>query len=394
MAVTNNSSALATWVFALVVVFALAACGKPAAGPNGGAAGPGQAAGQGGRPGGGTGGGQGSGRPVTVVAATVSQQPWQDRIEALGTASANESVVITAKVADSVRDLKFDDGDRVERGQVLVSLTNTEETALLDEAVAALAEARRQEQRLQRSVQSGAVTRQAMDQAKSQVEQAEARVDSVRARLSDRVISAPFAGRLGFRQISEGAFVSPGTAITTLDDLSRIKLDFRVPETLLGAIQIGDQIKAAAAAFPGQAFSGRIEQVDTRIDPVTRSLTVRALLPNDKELLKPGMLLTVKIESQPRQATVVPELAVQGNRDKSTVFRINGGKAELVELRIGARHDGMVEVLDGLQVGDQVVTEGLAKVRPGAQVQLGGASAAKAPPAPAATPAAPPVNRG
>src|SRR5690606_19131515 len=131
----------------------------------------------------------------------------------------------------------------------------------------------------------------------------------VRAQLSDRVITAPFDGVLGLRQVSPGSLVTPGTAIATLDDVSIIKLDFSVPETLIAALAPGQAVTALSAAFPGETFEGVLRTIDSRVDPVTRSVMARAELPNPERKLRPGMLLTVDVRRAPRQALALPELA-------------------------------------------------------------------------------------
>lgn len=309
--------------------------------------------------------------PATVTAAGVEEVLWVDTIQALGTARANESVTLTAKVTEVVRRVRFEDGDKVQAGDVLVELTGQAEVAQLEEAQAALNEAQQQLDRMEGLVAQGTIPRAQYDTQRAARDTARARANAIRARLAERVISAPFAGRLGFRHVSDGALVTPGTVITTLDDTSVIKLDFNVPETALSTLSPGQTIRAASAAWPDQEFEGTVTSIGSRVDPVTRAVAVRANLPNPDDLLKPGMLLQVNLLAVPRQTLVVPELSVVQVGASSFVFRIDADDVvEQVAVELGARRRGQVEVLAGVGQGDRVVVDGTFKVRTGSQVAI------------------------
>jgi membrane fusion protein (multidrug efflux system) len=187
--------------------------------------------------------------------------------------------------------------------------------------------------------------------------------------VSDRTITAPFAGVLGLRQVSPGALVTPGTVITTLDDDSSIKLDFTLPESALSALATGQAVAARSDAWPGQQFDGRIAQVDSRVDPQTRAIKVRAELPNPDGKLRAGMLLRVDVALPQRQALVVPEIAVQQEGEQAYVFRVNAqGAVDKVPVRLGSRREGAVEVASGLAPNDRIVVEGTVKLHPGSKV--------------------------
>jgi membrane fusion protein, multidrug efflux system len=301
--------------------------------------------------------------PPLVIVEPVRAAILSDDIEAVGTTAANESVTLTAKVTERVSKVRFEDGDLVSAGDILVELTRTEERALLAEAEATLLETRRQLRRLEELVGQGSVPVSQVDEARSRVKAQEARFDALTARLDDRLIRAPFSGILGFRQVSEGTLVTPGTAITTLDDISLVKLDFTVPEVFLGILGRGLAVSARSAAFPGREFTGEVSSVGSRVDPVSRAAVLRALIPNDDGLLRPGMLLTVRLRTAEREALVVPERAtVQVDRDVF-VFVAEEGHSIRRKIVAGARRDGMVEVLDGLDAGELVITDGIIKVR-------------------------------
>jgi membrane fusion protein (multidrug efflux system) len=309
--------------------------------------------------------------PTTVTAHTVAQAEWVDVVEALGTAQANESVTITAKVTEVVRSVRFSDGDRVEAGDVLVELTGQAEVANLREAQAAFNEAQQQLERMEPLVAQGTIPRAQLDTQRAARDSARARADAIRARLAERVITAPFAGVLGFRQVSDGALVTPGTVIATLDDLSLIKLDFSVPEILLATLQAGQTVTARSAAYADREFTGTVTSVGSRVDPVTRSVQVRAEIPNTDLLIRPGMLMSVELMTQPRQALVIPELSLIQVGTRQSVFRITGeDTVEQVEVRTGARRRGEVEIVEGLAPGDRIVLEGTGKLRGGMSIAV------------------------
>ncbi len=314
---------------------------------------------------------------IGVVAVPVERKTWADVVEALGTANANESLVLTAKVTETVARVNFKDGDLVEAGQILVELTGRAETAQLEEARAAFKEAQQQYERQADLVKQGTIARSQFDAQVALRDAAQARMNAIRARLSDRVITAPFAGVLGFRRVSEGTLVTPGTEITTLDDVSTIKLDFSVPETALSSMRDGLPVHATSAAWPGRKFEGTIASIGSRVDPVSRAVAVRALLPNPEGLLKPGMLLGVAIDTAPREAVVVPEISLVSVGSRHFVYTVDAESvARQVEVGIGARRAGEVEITRGLEPGQRVVTDGIVKLRDGAKVALAAPAAA------------------
>jgi membrane fusion protein (multidrug efflux system) len=190
------------------------------------------------------------------------------------------------------------------------------------------------------------------------------------AKLRDTMIHAPFAGRVGLRRVSVGSLVNPGAVITTLDDTSTVKLDFTVPETHLSTLVPGLPIAATSIAYPGRTFDGKVSSVDTRVDPSTRSVTVRALVPNPDGLLKPGMFLNVRLSRGSADALLVPEQALVPEQGDVFVFVLDGDSVEKRLIRTGQRRVGDVQVLQGLAAGDVVVTEGTQKLRDGARVQV------------------------
>jgi membrane fusion protein, multidrug efflux system len=322
--------------------------------------------------------------PLVTVAAA---QPvrFVERIDAVGTARANEQVTLTAPVTQRIVRLNFDDGAYVARGQVIAVLETATQNAQLAQAQARAREANQQLDRLEALRSRGFATRSAVDAQVALAGQASAQAAEARAGIADRVVRAPFGGWVSLRNISAGAVVSAGTEIVTVSDVSRIKLDFAVPETLLSRVRPGQPILAVAAAYPDQPFRGTIDTVDPVLNPQTRAATVRAVLANGDRRLKPGMLLTVAIEAQSRTSPAVPELAIVGEGERSFVFTVENGKAKRLPVRTGLRQNGMVEIVEGLRAGQRVVTEGVVKIAEGQTVRTGGAGNARAKAAPAAT---------
>jgi membrane fusion protein (multidrug efflux system) len=311
----------------------------------------------------------GADRPVSVTTTVLQPSAFSDALQALGTAQARESVTITAKVSDVVTRLAFDSGQRVRAGQLLADMNSRAQQADVAAAEAALRDADQQLRRGRELVEAQLIARGQYDTLRANRDAAAASVQARRASVADRTIRAPFAGVLGLRQVSLGALVSPGTVITTLDDDSTIKVDFTVPEAALSSLGIGQVIAASSDAWPGATFDGRVANIDSRIDPETRAVRVRAELPNPDGKLRPGMLLRVQVQLPLRQALVLPELAVQQEAGQSSVFRVDAqGKVEQVPVKLGSRRQGEVEVVSGLKPGDRVVVEGTVKLRPGSRV--------------------------
>jgi len=327
--------------------------------------------------------GPGGPRPVTVVAATVTPRPFEDRLEAVGTLTANESITVTSKVTAVVTAIRFVEGQQVGAGQVLVATEDSEARANLAAAQAAALESRNAWERGKQIFGQQLISKSELDTLEAKLKADQARVLAAEAQLAEHTIRAPFGGRVGLRRVSIGALVNAGTEITTLDDTATMKLDFSVPETFLAAVRAGLEIQARASAFPDQLFMGKVATVDTRVDPETRTVAVRALLPNARGELRPGMFLTVNLIRERVDALLVPEQALVPEQDRQFVFVVvQDGEAKRAAKRpvvIGRRQPGVVEVVDGLAPGDQVIVEGTLKVRDGAPVALPGDAPAGGP---------------
>lgn len=309
-----------------------------------------------------------------VVAPVEGQDNFGDTLEALGTTRANESVEITANVTEFVREIRFEDGDMVRKGDLLVVLEKDQEEAALKSAKALRAERKASFSRAQELVQQQALSTATLEERDALLQQIEGTIEGIEAQLRDRVIRAPFDGVLGLRQISPGSLVRPGDLITTIDDLKWIKIDFDAPSVFLQALRPGLTIHGRVDAYPGELFTGTISTIASRVDPVTRTISVRAIMPNEDGRLLPGLLMSIELIKNPRKSLLIPEGAILQRGTQSFAYvierREGASIAEEKRVQMGARIPGKVEITSGLVEGDQVIVHGLMQVRPGQAVEI------------------------
>lgn len=314
-------------------------------------------------------GGWGGGAATQVVTSTVEMQALVDEIQALGTANANESVEIRSRIPSLVDRVAFEEGQIVNKGELLVELESKEVVAGLALAEASLSEAQTLYNRNKSLSATQAISASNLDQLLAEVKVNEAQVEAARARLANSRILAPFSGRVGLRRVSPGSFVNNTTIITTLDDVSTIKLDFSVPETFLTVVEDGMTITARSVVYPGRVFEGVVASIDTRLDPVSRAVQVRAVIPNGDGAIKPGMFMTVDLQRSRGDVLVAPEQAIVPEGSVQYVFVVNDGVAEKRVVTLGRRIPGFVVISEGLSAGEAVVTEGTGKIREGSAVE-------------------------
>lgn len=318
----------------------------------------------------------GWGGAAQVVAEQVRRQHIIDEIEALGTARANEYIEIRPRISSLVEEILFDEGQEVAAGQVLIRLEDNEIRAGLALAEANLSESRSLYNRSKALADTQAISASNLEELLAQVRVDEASVEAAKARLDNTVIRAPFSGRVGLRRVSPGSFVENSTVITTLDDVSTIKLDFSVPETFLTVLSEGMTIDAHSLVYPERVFAGTVASIDTRLDPVSRAVQVRAVLPNEDGLLKPGMFMSVELKRDRGEVVVAPEQAIVPEGGSQFVFVVADGVAEKRRVQLGRRIPGFVAIESGLEAGESVITEGTHKVRDGSAVEVPGQAAA------------------
>jgi len=310
------------------------------------------------------------GGTTKVVTARIELQALVDDIQALGTANANESVEIQSRIASRIDRVDFVEGQWVKAGDLLVELESSEILAGLAVAEASLSESRSLYNRNKSITDTQAISASTLEQLLAEVKVDEAQVEAAKARLANSRIHAPFSGRIGLRRVSPGSFVNTSTIITTLDDVSTIKLDFSVPETFITVVHEGMKIVAQSIVYPDRVFTGTVASVDTRLDPVSRAVMVRAIIPNDDEAIKPGMFMTVDLQRDRGDVLVAPEQSIVPEGSTQYVFIVADGVVEKRAVTLGRRIPGYVVIAAGVAAGEFVVTEGTGKVRQGSQVEI------------------------
>ena len=311
-------------------------------------------------------------RPATpVIVSSPFEYEFADRLEAIGSANANESVVIAARVTKLVDRVRFKDGQAIRAGETIVELESHEERAQLAQARATRADAKLRFDRVADLARRGTESQSRYDEVRTALDAADARVEEIQARLADLRIRAPFSGVLGLREVSPGTLLKPGDRITTLDDVDRIKLDFSVPETFLSMLAPGLVVKTQVATYPGRSFSGRVVAIDSRVDPDTRAVRVRAEIENTDHAIRPGMLLSLVLEANPERTLALAEQALVPSGSRQFVVVLDSeDKPNRVEVQIGRRVPGFVEIRSGISAGDRVVIDGATLIPPGGIVKV------------------------
>lgn len=339
---------------------------------------PGKGDAKGGAPGKGPGG---PGGPTPVEVVRLAPTVVKEDLQAVGSLRSNESVILRPEVSGRIASINFRDGQIVRRGQLLVALDATLNEAEVAQARAeydlAMSNLKRSEDLARRAF----ISSSAQETAASNAQVAEARLKLAQARLAKMRIVAPFDGAVGIRNVSLGDYVKEGTDLVNIEDTRVLKVDFRLPERNFKQIAVGQTIEVVADALPGERRVGRVDAINPRVDANGRSLEVRALLDNAEGRLKPGMFVRVRvIVGERANALMVPEEAIVPQGEEFFVFRVVDNAARRVPVKIGVRRDAMVEVLQGLSPGDQVVTAGMRLARDGQPVRV--LNAGGAPPAP------------
>ncbi|MFS4437391.1 efflux RND transporter periplasmic adaptor subunit [Paracoccaceae bacterium GXU_MW_L88] len=330
----------------------------------------------GGGPGGGRGFGPGGGGGATlVVLSEVEVMPYTTEFEAVGTARAIRSVTVMAEVDGEISEITFAANDEVAAGDVLLTLDEdlarielNRAEANYDQAVAQLA---RNEQLA--SGGSGIVATRTLEEARTAVAVAEADLEAARLDLDDRTIRAPISGRIGLTTLNEGARVSSGDALTTIDDVSSLLVSFELPERAASILRADLPVRLTTSARSGQVFEGRITGFDSRVDAATRTITTEASIANHEGMLWPGMTFSVSTTSEEDALPVIPALAIAWSREGAFVWKETPeGTVTRAPVTIVTREGDQVWVEAELQAGDRVVTQGMQKMREGVEVREAG----------------------
>jgi membrane fusion protein (multidrug efflux system) len=316
--------------------------------------------------------GERGGRPATGVEVALARADQVERVvAAVGTGRALRSVELRFSSSGRVAEVLFEDGDAVSEGDVLARLEEDAQRAALAEAEAALAEAEAAFERARSLEAQGRIAGAAFDAAQSELLRARARRDRATTELDDRTLRAPFDGVIGFSEIDPGAVVGPETVIGTLDDISRLDVQFSIPERFFGEVEAGDAVRATTRIFPGEVFDGAVRAIDRRVDEVSRAFRVRARFENPGLRLPAGAFMQVELVLESREGVLAPEEALVTEAGAVHLFVVGpDDRIEKRRVRVGGRRAGEAEVLEGLEAGERVVTRGVQKVRDGAEVRI------------------------
>lgn len=307
---------------------------------------------------------------VGVEVAPVTRMPLQRSIAAVGTLRSDNSVMLRPEVAGRIAEINFTEGGKVKKGDVLIRLDDSVPQAQLQQAQANLALAESRHRRAQELSREGFISKQARDEAASELKVQRAAVALAKAQLEKTVIQAPFDGLIGLRNVSVGDYISPGADLVPIESVDPLKVDFRVPEQYLGSVYQGLKLILSFDALPGQTRQGQVGAISPVVDVGGRSILLRATVPNPDDTLRPGMFARVRLQLSNTEALVVPETALAPSGDTQYVFKVEQGVARRVPVTIGLRRQGMVELQDGVQDGDQVIVSGLQKVADGQAVRI------------------------
>jgi len=323
--------------------------------------------------------GKGPAGPVAVETAAVATARIEEDVAAIGTLRSNESIVVRPEISGRISEIGFTEGTRVEKGQLLVALDSSVYAAEVQQARANLALAETNFKRTTDLERDKFVSATAKDQSLNALRVAQANVALAEARLAKTQIRAPFSGVIGIRQVSVGDYVKEGQDLATLEDISSLKVDFRLPEVLLTDLRRGQPVEVASDAIANRTYTATLDAIDPLVDQNGRAVILRARLKNADGQLRPGMFVRTRLILAERpQALTVPEEALMPSGADQFVYKVVDGKATRVKVKTGLRRGAQVEVTEGLQAGEVVVTAGQIKLREGAAVRAGAPAGAPA----------------
>jgi membrane fusion protein (multidrug efflux system) len=313
--------------------------------------------------------------PATVASAEVMVETWQPYLHSVGSVEATQGVFVTTEVAGQVTEILFESGRQVEAGDVILKLDDSVDRAEYRGLIAVRDLARLQFKRGKKLVADRTISQSEYDELQAQLDNAEADVNSKYASLAKKKITAPFSGLLGIRQVHRGQYLSPGARIVPLQALDPVYVDYGLPERNFDQISVDQKILVEVQAYSGRIFEGTISAVNPGIDPGTRTARLRATLANPEHLLRPGMFADVRTVLPPRDGILtLPRTAITYNPYGESVFVIQDQDGSLVvqsrQIKTGDVRDGRVEIIEGLQAGDQVVAAGQVKLRNGQPIVI------------------------
>lgn len=301
--------------------------------------------------------------PIVVETAFAESIALDQVLESIGTLNAYQSLVIKAEVSGKIDGIHFSDGSFVRKDGLLVSLDSSTQRVLLEQAQAEVVFCRKKYHRLADLAARKFISENNKDQAWSELRVAEGKLSLAKVNLEKMLVHAPFSGILGFKNISVGMYVEPGRDLIVLQDISRVKVDLPFPERYFGQLRVGQEISLRFDAYPQKNFSATVRAIDVEIDQGSRSFWIRSILKNPNGLLRAGMLAkaNVRIARDPDTVVVPEESLITTNGDSFSLYRVQDSFATRVNVQVGMRKDGKVEIVSGLKTGEQVITAGQAK---------------------------------
>lgn len=309
--------------------------------------------------------------PIVIEATEARRGSLERTVEAVGNLTAGESVILSPEIAGRITEIRFEEGQPVKAGDVLVQLDDQISRAELAQAEASLGLSQANYARAKKLYAQGTVSGRSYDELRSQLNTDRAGVDLARARLDKTLIKAPFDGVVGLRSISVGDYVNPGQEMASLQSINPLKVDFRLPELYLNVLKTGQPIEIMVDAFPDRKFEGEVYAIDPLVDAKARTVVLRARLPNPENLLRPGLFARVSLLlGRSDGAILIPEQALVPQGASQYVYKVDGDKAVQTPVKTGTRQRGQVEIVEGLSEGDQVVTAGQMKIRPGVTIRI------------------------
>lgn len=299
-----------------------------------------------------------------VVLSEVEEAKTDDFVRSVGTAQAMERTTLYPEVAGRVESINVTAGQRVESGDVVVQLDDHVQRFAVDRARLAVDDASAQVERYEALAAQNTVSDVQLSNAVLELERARLDLREAEDALARRAITAPFGGEIGLIDIGVGDYITTTTPVSSLDERRVLLIEFRVPERFANQIVAGQEILLATPALPGLNLTGLVSGMDSRIDMVSRTLTVQGTVDNNDDMIRPGMSFEVSLSFAGKAYPAVPSLAVQWDREGSYVLKANGNTAERTDIDIVARRDGHVLVSGEIAAGDQVISEGTNAVRP------------------------------
>lgn len=313
---------------------------------------------------------QTSSKPVTVEVVTVEQGKLREQVHLLGNVFSAHSVNVKAEVDGRIDTIAVSSSQAVRAGQLLVQLDDRHQRAVLQREQARLDDILRQHQNLLQLLPKGATTQAEVDRYESQVAMQQAELALAEAALQDRAIRAPFSGKLGLVDLSPGQLVDSDTVLTTLDDANTLRLNVPVAARHLGRIKVGQQAKLHQAGLSSRMFNASVTSIDSRVRGESLNVYIQLSIDNQQAGIAPGTLVTGELDLSASERVLIPLQAIAYNGDRRFAYRVNQHVAEKVELELGQRGDNLVEVLSGLNAGEQVVNKGLVKLHDGIEVEV------------------------